>query len=108
MKVFSLEWRFSFVAPNIEKRCHGNTNQRQCRKKQKGDSGEVLMHSKQNLEYNNIYTEVHYNKLCLPLNQKILNAVSKQTSASRSYARNSKDIISGHQHHESTEIRSEA
>ena len=72
---------FLFVAPNIEKRCHGNTNQRQFRKKQKGDSGEVLMHGKQNLEYNNIYTEVNYNKLCLPLNQKILNAVSKQTSA---------------------------
>ena len=77
MKVFSLEWRFSFIVPNIEKRRDSNTQKRQSRKKQKVNSGIILIHDKQKSEYSNIKIRIYHVKLCPYLDQKILNTVSK-------------------------------
>ena len=96
MKVLSLEWRFSFIVPNIEKRRNSNTQKRQCRKKQKGNSGIILVHGKQNLEHNNIQIRIYIVKLCPYLDQKILHTVSKQTTASIPHARNSKKANHNH------------
>ena len=42
-----LSWvAFSFIVPNIEKRRDSNTQKRQSRKKQKSNSGIILIHGK--------------------------------------------------------------